>query len=960
MGRNYEKVSEGKGTQRLHKPHKANINHLCTIGANGVCMAFWAATRVVHLLYEAQAVTVNGNVMHVTFPGGICMITLIGNGLVKFDCHTDGKTTTFIKSEGWASRILGYLVDNVPLIPTQPPASNPEHVILPDAGGPTVVPRYEVLFELGRRALKAFELGHDRDQLDEAIRWLECAAADNADAAGRLRAEAELLLNRDYLNGLSRSDHRDWSSDEGQSNLVTAHDAQQLGGQLEALGTALLLRYQLTSEILDLMHAHSTVMLAVDCPRASTADRSRRLDILGVIYWYLYERFMLVSMLDEAVEAHAEALGLNPSDPEVSTTHANLGWALLTRYRHKRQAAAQARTSTSTEAKADPDQDDLDQALAHLRDAIGHVPDGGSPRPLWLNNLGSALLELFMVTDVQQDLDEAISHCRHAVDLARQEPCNDVDLAGYLLTLAQCLGCSLMPEARQESWDTFRSAASLTPTAPAWQVKIARTWADAAVHVNDWAVAAQAFELAIRSLAVVTAADSPGHDIRHALGESAFSLASEAAACAVECGSPERAVEILEGARAVLLAGRSVETRTDGLPRQELPFSELIAASNDGPVVIINVARWRCDALLVTMHGVRLVRLPHLTHAEVLRHASSYFTCLEELASAGEAYIEGRGPHPPTSLTRDLAETRMRQGSALEDARDRVEDGLLDLLAWLWEVMAEPVLDELGWTDSVPDGMDPLRQVWWSPTGLLTLLPVPAAGKHSEPGMSILDRAVSSVAPTLRCLLEARRSGTVAPGGPFLFVGTRTAETAAVRKSVDRQQAIVTTMLSAEQITLLLDEDATVEAVRSALAGHPYVHFGCHGHHGWIDPGKGRLKLADGPLTVEAIAAQGIQGEFAFLAACKGATGGHLLADEWLSLAGALHFGGYRHVIAALWDVQTEAAADISNSLYSRMSANGVLVPERSALALHQTLRAQRQDRPDEPTRWALFSHYGP
>ena len=54
---------------------------------------------------------------------------------------------------------------------------------------------------------------------------------------------------------------------------------------------------------------------------------------------------------------------------------------------------------------------------------------------------------------------------------------------------------------------------------------------------------------------------------------------------------------------------------------------------------------------------------------------------------------------------------------------------MLDVLDWLWDVIAGPVLTALGHTGPPGPG-DPWPRVWWCPTGPLTVLPIHAAGRH--------------------------------------------------------------------------------------------------------------------------------------------------------------------------------------------------------------------------------------
>src|SRR5207302_4563723 len=91
-----------------------------------------------------------------------------------------------------------------------------------------------------------------------------------------------------------------------------------------------------------------------------------------------------------------------------------------------------------------------------------------------------------------------------------------------------------------------------------------------------------------------------------------------------------------------------------------------------------------------------------------------------------------------------------------------LERAITNTLAWLWAIVAEPVLTALGHTRT-PDADQPWPRLWWSPTGPLTLLPLHAAGHHDTGtghddlgAQSVLDRVISSYAPTLRALSQAR------------------------------------------------------------------------------------------------------------------------------------------------------------------------------------------------------------
>lgn len=47
----------------------------------------------------------------------------------------------------------------------------------------------------------------------------------------------------------------------------------------------------------------------------------------------------------------------------------------------------------------------------------------------------------------------------------------------------------------------------------------------------------------------------------------------------------------------------------------------LFAAAAAGPVVIVNVSRWQCDALIVTTSNVDVLELPDLSQENAVDHA---------------------------------------------------------------------------------------------------------------------------------------------------------------------------------------------------------------------------------------------------------------------------------------------------------------------------------------------------
>ena len=402
---------------------------------------------------------------------------------------------------------------------------------------------------------------------------------------------------------------------------------------------------------------------------------------------------------------------------------------------------------------------------------------------------------------------------------------------------------------------------------------------------------------------------------------------------------------------------REIEGFEDFL--QSPPLEKLLPAADKGPVAVINVSQWRCDALLVTPDGVQAVELPALTAGEVERRVAEYVQVLHVVGRRTREYWlawqrvdEGERSVPALNL-RDQARSRLGK------AEYRVEAMLRAILGWLWETIAEPVLRALGFTDTPPDGTEWPR-LWWCPTGLLTLLPLHAAGDHAvegQPRPTVLDRVVSSYTPTLRALVEARSAAKPDADAQLLLVTIADAPGEVPLKAVAAERDMLTRLFAGRH-TLLDGSQATVAQVRAQLPGHQWIHFSCHGDQILDDPSRGGLRLIDDTLTIADISAGQYKGDFAFLSACKTATGGVSLADEAITLAAALHYTGYRHVIGTLWSVFDTTAATVAEAVYATVGPGGEFVPDESAVRLHQIVRSLRDTQ--RLSVWTPFTHTGP
>ena len=181
-------------------------------------------------------------------------------------------------------------------------------------------------------------------------------------------------------------------------------------------------------------------------------------------------------------------------------------------------------------------------------------------------------------------------------------------------------------------------------------------------------------------------------------------------------------------------------------------------------------------------------------------------------------------------------------------------------------------------------------------------------------GCTRVSEVVSSYTPSLRLL--SGLTVTDAPPSPRLLI---TAVSAAGMRTLSLSEVdALAGLFPADQHTLLRGSAATRERVLDALASHPYVHFGCHGHQDFANPSAGGLALYDGTLTVPELSADPrVSGELAFLAACETAAGGLVNCDEAISIAAALRFTGWRDVIGSLMPTPDSASAAIAKAVFT-------------------------------------------
>jgi tetratricopeptide (TPR) repeat protein len=810
-----------------------------------------------------------------------------------------------------------------------------------------------VLFVLGKAQYLRYGLTGDHTALDEAARALEDSVRESsADDPGYL-----LRLNQ-LGDVLQRS--AEHTGDESVRQTAIRYLRAAVEGAPSTSGSLLDFKVDLAAALRDrgrhtgdLGAAREGVGLLREVLAAAPADTrswGNRCENYLIAVHGLIEQTGDIELLDQAVEMGRAAHGRGSNDATIPLL---LGLLHHDRFLHTRLPS------------------DLAQAVTAFSEVVEAVPYGEDDHVSALGNLGRVWFSEYRFTGDPEALRRSVTALGSAVRAsAPDSPKRGAAEVNYGDALYAQYEVSQDPGVLAAAGHAFRAAAQHGGLQPIVRIKGARAWAGTEAEAGHWRRARDAYAYSVGLLPRVAPRRLARLDQQRAL-EELDGLAADAAASAVMANDPETAVRLLELGRGVL-GGQVLESRSDlsrlsavapdlaeqlaytverltpsghllgtaaderhdldirlgrlldearGLPGFEDFFAppalaDLLASTVGGPVVLINVSGFRSDALIVEPSGVTVVELPGVTPDSVAEQAAAFRAALHAATRPGAGETEAQ-----TTVT--------------------------EVLGWLWDFVAEPVLKRLGYTIA-PSGAWP--RVWWSPVGQLALLPLHAAGRFPD-GPTVLDRAVSAYTPTLRALRRARVR-YVRAGEDLVIVAVGDAPGATTLRGTEREASRIAALTPA---TRLAGAQATVDAVRAALASHASAHFACHAASDPDDPSAGHLLLHDGPLSVLDVSALDLSGvRLAVLSACETSLGTHRIPDESLHLLSAFQLAGYPQVVGTLWQVNDHVARLVAVDLHQ-----GIAGGEDVATALHHAVRRCRERFPKTPTLWAAHLYSG-
>ncbi|KAF5659045.1 hypothetical protein FCIRC_12646 [Fusarium circinatum] len=330
--------------------------------------------------------------------------------------------------------------------------------------------------------------------------------------------------------------------------------------------------------------------------------------------------------------------------------------------------------------------------------------------------------------------------------------------------------------------------------------------------------------------------------------------------------------------------------------------SSIMDAAIPGPIIVINASEFRRDAIIVERDQIRSIPLPQLTILDIRSNTQQAHTSSPKI------------------------------------------------LEWLWHTIADPVLGALGIIEVSPE--ERLPRIWWIPTGILSIYPLHAAGRHYQGSKeAVIDRAMSSYSSSIRAIIRTRSRVGLAP---FPSGNER-----ALLVSMERTPGYSTLPSAGKEIAQLrpicefkgfevVQPKPLKEEIVSQLPGCKVFHFAGHGATNLRDPSQSSLLLEDEPLTVSILLDTNIQQSspfLAYLSACgTGQVAHEKYLDENIHLISAFQLAGFCHVIGTLWEVGDDISVHMAKITYEAIQ-RGDSADESVCRGLHKATLKLRDQR---------------
>ena len=622
--------------------------------------------------------------------------------------------------------------------------------------------------------------------------------------------------------------------------------------------------------------------------------------------------------------------------------------------------------------------EDLEEALKNAQKAVDLTPKEHLNRAAYLNTLAMQLRDMSRKTGVNSHMHEAISHGKAVLEATQEGHAEQANrLVAQGIRYGDLYWKTNEREYLTSAIDHFESALHSYSCHEDCRIGAAKELFRNYAAVLDWDKAYAAAEIAVGLIPKLITSTTNNADKQDVLVQ-IYGVASDAAAVTISAGKGAfAALKFLEQGRGMLaasveetrievgrlqkehpdLAKRFTELRgrvessrgvthvtdfplknqrptlsardpqedskTHGLDalldeiRHNPGFEDFLTAPSEsnvknaascGSIVVINISQLRRDAILVERDQIRSIPLPQLTIQDLKSNS-------QEIHTASPKVLE-----------------------------------------WLWDTIAEPVLNALGIKGESSEG--PLPRIWWTPTGILSIYPLHAAGRHYKGSSeTVMDRAMSSYSSSVKAIIRSRSQAGL--GSQPSGLGR------AVMVSMGRTPGHSTLPSAGKEVTLLrpiceskgfdvVEPEPVKDAVVSELPQCKVFHFAGHGSTNGPDPSQSTLLLQDwekSPLTVSTLLDINIQQYspfLAYLSACgTGQIAHEKFLDERIHLISAFQVAGFRHVIGTLWEVGDDVSVDVAKITYETIE-RGLLADESVCRGLYKAVLDLRDQWFDE------------
>jgi tetratricopeptide (TPR) repeat protein len=688
-----------------------------------------------------------------------------------------------------------------------------------------------------------------------------------------------------------------------ESHIHSAQLSSNLGIQLSS-------RYSRTKSSHDLEAAIQTTRRGLDSTPDKHPNRMVQLDNLAILLGYRYRESRDIGDLQHAIQTAQQAVDVAPENhPYKAGLLNNLGDDIGSLYQ---------RTEDIT---------DLEQCIEYLQQAAQLMPLDYPERTALLCNLGDQLRRRHEKIGMMEDRENAINFYLEGLHQSNSYTLSRIRAGRGILRCstdwqqahaAASLAVGLVPRLSLRSLQNSDRQHALSQV-----VGLASDAAAVALHAANTPLVALGLLEEGRgvlgtALEEVRADVLSLQDAKPDLAERFVRLREELETPATQNpqlvgGNPGTTWRVRANRR--YEAGKEFDALVDVI--RELPGfenfllppgeAEIMDAARCGPIAVINVSQYRCDALLVEPHQIRLLPLPDLSLDEI-----------EDRAWGGDL-------------------------------------GDYEVLEWLWDTVSQPVLHALGFTDPPTD--DAWPHVWWIPTGPLSKFPLHAAGNHiARSGDTVLDRVMSSYASSIKAIIRSRRRRLdPAVSRRALLVAMEHTPGNDALPFAAAEVAMVRRFCAAASIQAVQPGNGKAD-VESHLPGSAIFHFAGHGATDAHDASNSRILLADGALRVGELLDMNLAAQerhpppfLAYLSACgTGRIRDEGGVDESLHLMHAFQLAGFRHVVGTLWQVKDELCVDMARIMYEGMAVGG-MTDEAVCRGLHfasRTLRDRYLERP--------------